>query len=126
MNKLCEPITLIEGEYQPEEFFKLTSGYSNEPEGGKRCTICFEMRLRRTAETAKETGKQLFGTTLTVSPHKDYILITSIGTKLAEEFGIEFLDKDFKKKGGFQRSIQLSKEYNLYRQNYCGCEYSKR
>lgn len=121
-----QKIHFIEGDYKVEEYFQLASPYSNEPEGGARCTVCFEMRLRETAKTAKKKGYGLFATTLTVSPHKNYPLISEIGNRLAQEEGLEFLDMDFKKKAGFQRSIQLSKEYGLYRQNYCGCEYSKR
>ena len=119
-------IHFIEGEYEPDQYFQLTAGYSNEPEGGARCTICFTQRLEGTARIAKAQGYPLFGTTLTVSPHKNYPLISALGKKAAEKYGVEFLDMDFKKKAGFQRSIQLSKEYGLYRQNYCGCEYSKR
>lgn len=119
-------IHFIEGEYEPEAYFEAVSGFSNEPEGGARCTICFRQRLGRTAAAAKAMGYGLFTTTLTVSPHKNYPLIASIGKAAAEENGIEFLDMDFKKKAGFQRSIQLSREYGLYRQNYCGCDFSKR
>lgn len=118
-------ILFIEGEYLPEDFYKVCSGYSNEPEGGARCTECFRLRMERTAQVAAETGNPIFGTTLTVSPHKNYPLISAIGTEIAALYGIEFLDADFKKKDGFRRSIELSKEYGLYRQNYCGCEYSK-
>ena len=84
------------------------------------------MRLEETAKTAKNLGYGLYTTTLTVSPHKNYSLISQLGKKFAEKYRVEYLDIDFKKKAGFQRSIQLSKEYGLYRQNYCGCEYSKR
>ena len=119
-------ISFIEGEYEPDRYDELTAGYSNEPEGGARCTICFRMRLEKTASEAAAKGYQIFTTTLTVSPHKNYPLISAIGKEAAEKYGIEFLDMDFKKKAGFQRSIQLSKEYGLYRQNYCGCNYSKR
>lgn len=119
-------IHFLEGEYEPDKYEQLTAGYSNEPEGGARCTICFRMRLLKTAQTAVSRGYELFTTTLSVSPHKNYPLISAIGRELAQEHGIEFLDCDFKKKAGFQRSIQLSREYGLYRQNYCGCEYSKR
>ena len=110
----------IEGDYEPERYLEAVSGYSNEPEGGARCTICFRQRLEKTAKQARAKSFGLFTTTLTVSPHKNYPLIS------ADKYGIQFLDIDFKKKAGFQRSIQLSKEYGLYRQNYCGCEYSKR
>lgn len=118
-------IEFIEGEYLPEEFFHVSEGFEQEPEGGARCTECFRLRLERTAQAAIRTGNTLFGTTLTVSPHKNYTLISAIGCELANKYKIEFLDMDFKKKAGFQRSIQLSKEYGLYRQNYCGCEFSK-
>ncbi len=120
-----EKVKMIEGEYLPEDFYKVCSGYSNEPEGGARCTECFKLRMERTAQVALKTGNPIFTTTLTVSPHKNYPLISAIGTELAALYGLEFLDIDFKKKNGFQRSIELSKEYGLYRQNYCGCEYSK-
>lgn len=118
-------IHFIEGIYNPEEFYRLTNGYEEEPEGGKRCTICFQQRLEQTASKAKNAGYGIFTTTLSVSPHKNYLLVSQIGKDLAEKYELEFLDLDFKKQAGFQRSIQLSKEHNLYRQNYCGCQYSK-
>lgn len=120
-----DKVEFIEGEYLPDDYYNVCSGYSNEPEGGKRCTECFKLRMERTAQVALKTGNVLFGTTLTVSPHKNYMLISAIGSELARVYGLEFLDVDFKKKAGFQRSIELSREYELYRQNYCGCEYSK-
>lgn len=120
-----DKLLFIEGEYLPEDYFKLCAAYADEPEGGRRCTECFRLRMERTAQVALRTGNPIFGTTLTVSPHKNYPLISAIGTELAAMYGLEFLDADFKKKAGFQRSIELSKEYGLYRQNYCGCEYSK-
>lgn len=119
-------IHLKEGDYRPTEFFRLTEGLEQEPEGGKRCTVCFRQRLEKTAETASLSGYDYFGTTLTVSPHKNYSLISEIGRGLTLKYGVSFLDRDFKKKDGFKRSIELSKKYDLYRQNYCGCEYSKR
>ena len=118
-------VEFIEGEYLPEEFFEVAAEYADEPEGGLRCTECFKLRLERTAQAALRMGYGIFGTTLTVSPHKNYNLISAIGCELGNKYGLEFLDIDFKKKAGFQRSIQLSKEYDLYRQNYCGCEFSK-
>lgn len=121
-----DKIYYLEGEYNPEEYFALVKDYANEPEGGKRCTLCFEMRLERAAMTAKLRGDDMFATTLTVSPHKNYKLVSEIGNRLGLKYGMDFLDIDFKKKAGFQRSIQLSKDYELYRQNYCGCHYSKR
>ena len=119
-------VEFIEGEYLPEDFFEVCSGFSNEPEGGRRCTECFRLRMERTAHVALKTDHAMFGTTLTVSPHKNYMLISAIGAELQRIYGIEFLDVDFKKKAGFQRSIEMSKEYELYRQNYCGCVYSMR
>ena len=118
-------VNFIEGDYDPESFFRMVEGYEEEPEGGARCTLCFQQRLEAAARFAKSEGYYAFGTTLTVSPHKNYPLISAIGNQIAKGSQVEFLDLDFKKKAGFQRSIQLSKEYELYRQNYCGCEFSK-
>ena len=118
-------VDFIEGEYDPDSYFKMVEGYEDEPEGGARCTLCFQQRLEAAARFAREEGYMAFGTTLTVSPHKNYPLISAIGTQISRDCRVEFLDLDFKKKAGFQRSIQLSKEYELYRQNYCGCEFSK-
>ena len=119
-------ISFKEGDYRPGSFLKLTEGMEEEPEGGKRCSLCFAQRLEKTAETAKMTGYDIFGTTLTVSPHKNFTLISEIGRKLALKYSLSFLDRDFKKKNGFARSVELSKKYGLYRQNYCGCKYSER
>lgn len=119
-------VHFIEGDYDPENYLKAVTGHEEELEGGSRCTLCFTQRLEKTAEAAKLGGYPLFTTTLTVSPHKNYPLISAIGKRAAEAHDVEFLDLDFKKKAGFQRSIQMSKEYQLYRQNYCGCEFSKR
>ena len=101
-------------------------GLENEREGGARCAVCFKVRLEKTAILAKEKGYQVFGTTLTVSPHKNAELINAIGKSLEKEIGVEFLESNFKKQNGYKRSIDLSKEYDLYRQDYCGCEFSKR
>lgn len=114
-----------EGSYRPTEYFDAVKGLEEEPEGGARCSVCFKQRLEKTAETAGMSGYDYFGTTLTVSPHKNYKLISEIGRELALRYGLTFVDRDFKKKDGFKRSIELSKKYDLYRQNYCGCEYSK-
>ena len=119
-------VVFIEGEYFPEDFYGVTEGLEDCPEGGERCTECFKLRLERTAKAAVALGYDIFGTTLTVSPHKNYQLISMIGRTLAEVFGLECLDMDFKKKAGYQRSIELSRKYELYRQNYCGCSFSKR
>ena len=125
-NEKADKIEIVEANYDPENFEKLTTGFENEPEGGARCMICFSQRLEETAKKAKELDMDFFTTTLTVSPHKNYELISKIGKEMAKKHGTDFLDIDFKKKAGFQRSIELSKEYGLYRQNYCGCNYSKR
>lgn len=120
-----EKITFLEGEFRPEEFFYVAKGLEEEPEGGRRCTECFKLRLERTVAEAKINGYDVFGTTLTVSPHKDYLLISKLGKEYGMIYGLSFLDMDFKKKAGYQRSVELSKEYGLYRQNYCGCSFSK-
>ncbi|MGN0672583.1 MAG: epoxyqueuosine reductase QueH [Anaerovoracaceae bacterium] len=122
---LMEPVGLIEGEYCPVDYFDKVKGFENEPEGGARCSLCFEMRLRASAECALQRGFEMFATTLTVSPHKNYRIISAIGNSISEEMKVGYLDMDFKKKAGFQRSVELSKEIGLYRQNYCGCEFSK-
>ena len=119
-------VKFIEGDYNPEKYLEIVKGLEGEPEGGARCSLCFRQRLEETAKKAKQLEVDLFTTTLTVSPHKDYELISKIGKEIAEEYQIDFLDMDFKKKAGFQRSIQLAKKYGLYRQDYCGCEFSKR
>ncbi|MDD7016577.1 MAG: epoxyqueuosine reductase QueH [Firmicutes bacterium] len=119
-------IVFREGDYCPGAFFEATAGLGNEPEGGARCEVCFRQRLEKTAAAACISGADYFGTTLTVSPHKDYKLISEIGRELALKCSLSFLDRDFKKKDGFARSIQLSRKYSLYRQNYCGCKYSER
>lgn len=118
-------IKYIEGEYNPSDYFDFVKGLENEKEGGKRCTECFKLRLHRTAEVAKDLNFDYFATTLTVSPHKNSPLISLIGNVISNELKIAYLDMDFKKKDGYKRSIELSKEYDLYRQNYCGCEFSK-
>ncbi len=126
------PISFIEGEYEPRGFTAAVKGLENEPEGGARCARCFELRLRKTAETAagmaRDTGEEiLFTTTLTISPLKNADLLNSIGEKSATLYdGISWLDSDFKKRGGYKRSIELSAIHKLYRQNYCGCIYSQR
>lgn len=119
-------VYLREGGYRPAEFFSAVEGFEKEPEGGARCHICFRQRLEKTAGTASLSGYDYFGTTLTVSPHKSYKIISETGRQLALRYGLTFLDRDFKKKDGFKRSIELSAKYGLYRQDYCGCEYSKR
>lgn len=118
-------VTFLEGTYEPEAFFEKVKGMEKEPEGGKRCHICFEMRLRQAAKVGKNLGLDYFATTLTISPLKNAELINEIGQKIGEEEGIAYLPSDFKKKNGYKRSIELSHEYHLYRQNFCGCVFSK-
>ena len=120
------PIGFIEGRYQPEEFFDVAKGLEDVPEGGERCFKCYEMRLREAAILAKEKGFDYFTTTLTISPLKNAKKLNEIGEQLGEEYGICHLPSDFKKKNGYKRSVELSKEYGLYRQDYCGCVFSKR
>ena len=119
------PISIIEGDYEPTLFFEMAKGYENCPEGGERCFKCFDLRLRKTAELAKAKAFDYFATTLTISPLKNAEKINEIGQQLAQEYNIPWLPSDFKKKNGYKRSIELSAEYDLYRQDYCGCAYSK-
>ena len=112
--------------YAPEDFAAVAAGYEGAPEGGARCARCFRLRLEHTAAAAKENGYDLFGTTLTLSPLKNADLINRIGFEAGERYGVEYLPSDFKKRGGYQHSLDLSREHCLYRQNYCGCAFSKR
>jgi hypothetical protein len=116
-------LPIIVGDYDNIDFHNRVQGHESDPEGGERCKICFRQRLEKTAILAKETGFDLFTTTLTVSPYKNAEIINQIGKEIAEQLNIEFLEKDFKK--GYMHSIELSKQHNMYRQNYCGCLYSK-
>ena len=122
---LSTQVTFLEGTYQPEEFFAMAKGLEDLPEGGERCFRCYEMRLRESAKIAKEQGAEYFATTLTISPLKNAQKLNEIGEKLAEEYGVKYLPSDFKKKNGYKRSVELSAQYELYRQNYCGCVFSK-
>lgn len=119
-------VSFIEGNYDPNDFFKIAKGLENEKEGSIRCFKCYEMRLLSSAKIAKELNFDYFTTTLSISPHKNAQKLNEIGERLSKEYNVMFLNSDFKKKNGYKRSIELSKEYNLYRQNYCGCIYSKR
>jgi predicted adenine nucleotide alpha hydrolase (AANH) superfamily ATPase len=111
--------------YDPSVFYSAVHGFENEPEGGVRCAACFSLRLYRSAVAARELQCDYFTTTLTISPRKDTALLNRIGLESGRQAGIPFLSSDFKKRGGYQRSIDLSREYRLYRQDYCGCAYSK-
>ena len=117
-------VKVIEDRYDPQEFYTAVQGLENEPERGGRCTVCYRLRMRRAAQYAKEHGFDWFTTTLSISPHKDAARINQIGQELEAEFGIRHLPSDFKKQNGYLRSLQLSEEYGLYRQDYCGCEFS--
>ena len=117
-------VELIEGEYNPEEFYQAAQGLENEPEKGKRCDKCFELRLKRTSELAKELGIEEFTTSIVISPHKNYQKLTEIGEKIAKESNLTYKAIDFKKRDGFLKSNTLAKSLNLYRQNYCGCKFA--
>ena len=118
------PVGMIPTVYEPEKFYKTAFGMEKEREGGLRCKSCFRLRLEETAKQAKILGYDYFATTLTVSPHKNAQLINQIGLELEKEYGIKYLISDFKKREGYKRSIELSRQYDIYRQEYCGCEYS--
>ncbi|MDD6212026.1 MAG: epoxyqueuosine reductase QueH [Clostridiales bacterium] len=120
------PIHFLEGEYHPEEFYHLVRGYEKEPEGGERCFLCYEQRLRAAATAAKNGDFDFFTTTLSISPLKNADKLNEIGQKVAEEYGQKYLLSDFKKKNGYVRSVELSEKYGMYRQDYCGCVYSLR
>ena len=124
--KVKNRIDFIEGKFDPSEFYGAVRGFETIKEGGERCFRCYELRLRETAKLAKERGFDYFTTTLTISPLKNAAKINEIGEALAEEYGIRHLPSDFKKKEGYKRSIELSREFALYRQNYCGCVFSRR
>ncbi len=123
---LREDLSVTVGEYDPAAFYERVRGHEDDPEGGARCGICFELRLRRTAEFARNIGADYFTTTLSISPLKDAQRLNAIGAALAEECGVRYLFSDFKKKDGYRRSCALSEEYGLYRQDFCGCVYSRR
>lgn len=118
-------VSFYDCDYEKEEFEKISKGLEKEKEGGGRCPKCFQLRLEKTAKTAKEQGFDYFGTSLTVSPYKNAEILNKIGESLSNKYQISFLYSDFKKKNGYKESIELSKKYQLYRQDYCGCIYSK-
>jgi hypothetical protein len=118
--------TTIDCDHDKERFYELAYGLEDEPEGGKRCAKCFLLRLEKTAQIAKENGFDYFATTLTISPLKNATTINAIGESLEKKYEVKWLYSDFKKKGGYLRSIELSRAHCLYRQNYCGCIYSER
>ena len=119
------PVSFIQGDFEQEKFFSCVKGLEQEKEGGVRCQNCFWLRLRKTASIASQMHFDYFTTTLSISPLKNAVLLNEIGQSLAEEYQIPYLVSDFKKKNGFLRSTQISKEYQMYRQDYCGCIFSK-
>lgn len=123
---LPRKVTVEPGPWDPDRFFEMAKGLEDAPERGARCVKCYTMRLEETARVAHEMKTDFFATTLTLSPLKDARVINSIGSRLTQEGSATYLETDFKKNGGYQKSIELSKEYGLYRQNYCGCVYSRR
>ncbi len=118
-------VRFLEGKYDPETFFSLAKGHEAEQEGGARCMLCYELRLREAALAAKTGGFDYFTTTLSISPYKNAQKLNEIGAALEKEYSVKYLYSDFKKKNGYRRSVALSNEYSLYRQDYCGCVYSK-
>ena len=122
---LSGPVAFEEGAYEPERFFEAVRGLEDCPEGGERCRVCFRLRLEQAAQWAKEGGFDWFTTTLTISPLKNAAALNEIGTALGEAYGVRFLPSDFKKREGYKRSITLSHEYGLYRQDFCGCAFSR-
>ena len=122
---LGERIDIVCSDYEPQRFLQIAKGLEDLAEGGERCRHCYELRLRKTAEAARTGGFDYFTTTLSISPHKRSDWLCDIGEALSAEFGVPYLFSDFKKKGGYLRSCQLSELYGLYRQDFCGCVYSK-
>ena len=118
------PVKFIAGEYNPKDFYDVAKGLEHEREGGERCTECFRLRLIHAAEKAKELESDYFTTTLSISPMKDAARLNRLGDEIASEYGLKYLHSDFKKKNGFLKSTQISKEYGMYRQDYCGCIFS--
>lgn len=123
--KFLNPVSFLAGEYCQERFYEMAKGHETDKEGGERCFLCYEMRLREAAGMAKKKGFDFFTTTLSISPLKNAGKLNEIGARLEQEYGIPYLYADFKKKNGYKRSIELSKEYDLYRQDFCGCVFSR-
>ena len=119
------PVKVVAGEYLPKDYFEYVKGLENEPEGGKRCEKCFRLRLESSARYAREHGFDYFTTTLTISPLKNAQWLNEIGQELEKEYQVKFLPSDFKKKNGYKRSVELSQKFDLYRQRFCGCVFSK-
>lgn len=119
-------VNFIEGKYDIDKFYSIAKGFENESEGGERCFRCYELRLRQSAAVAKDKGYDYFTTTLSISPYKNAQKLNEIGERVGIEYDVQYLYSDFKKKNGYKRSIELSRKYNLYRQDYCGCIFSQR
>lgn len=122
---VMQHISFVEGDYDVESFIEVSKGLESCHEGGERCKKCFALRLSRAAEYASQNGYDYFTTTLTISPLKNASILNEIGVLQGEKYGVSFLPSDFKKRNGYKRSVELSEKYGLYRQNYCGCVYSK-
>ncbi len=122
---LNSDISVIKADYEPERFFEIANGLEALPEGGERCRKCYALRLEKSAEFAKNGNFDYFTTTLSISPHKNAQWLNEIGSGLSEKYGVPYLFSDFKKRGGYKRSCELSAKYDLYRQAFCGCIYSK-
>lgn len=122
----ANPVDIIPAQYEPKQFYDAVAGFEIDPEGGPRCGHCFKLRLEETAKAAKSGGFDYFTTTLSVSPHKNAALLNELGKEMSEKYAIPYLYSDFKKREGYKRSIELSNLYGLHRQDYCGCEFSKR
>ena len=122
---LTSEIKFIYENYDPSTFYEFSKGLEDLPEGGERCFKCYHLRLRKSAEAANEKGFDYFTTTLSISPHKNADKLNEIGGELADKYNVNYLHSDFKKKNGYKRSCELSEQFNLYRQDYCGCIYSK-
>lgn len=119
-------IKFLEGRYDPEEYFDAVKGVEQLPEGSQRCFNCYELRLKEAAQFAKNLNMDYFTTTLSVSPYKNAQIINELGEKIGAEYGVKHLPNDFKKKDGYKKSVELSKKWNIYRQDYCGCPFSKK
>lgn len=124
--EVVHPVKFLEGAYDTERFYQMARGMEQLPEGGQRCFACYELRLREAAGIARQMGADYFTTTLSISPMKNAEKLNEIGERLAQEYGVRYLNSDFKKKNGYRRSVELSEIYGLYRQNYCGCVFSMR
>lgn len=122
---LKNPVRLLFGKYDPDRYFETVRGLESEPEGGARCRKCFELRLSESAKMTRKLGLEYFTTTLTISPLKNADVLNETGRRAAQKYGVHYLPSDFKKKNGYLRSIRLSEKYDLYRQNFCGCVFSR-